>query len=76
MAFEFDFNKLRGRIIEKFGTCANFAEAMGFGPSWISDRLLNKQPWDIEEIRKAILPEFLDIPVEEIPTYFFKEKVR
>lgn len=73
---EFDFSKLRGRIIERYGTCADFAKAMGKGATWLSDRLLSKTPWDLEEIAQVCQPEFLDIPNEKIHVYFFTLKVR
>ena len=31
---KFDFSKLRGRIVEKFGTCAKFAASMGRSKVW------------------------------------------
>ena len=72
----FDSSRLRGRIIEKFGTCRKFAEVMGFGPTWISDRLTGKQPWGADEIRQACRPEYLDIAAEDIHKYFFEPEVR
>lgn len=69
---EFDFSKLRGRIVEKFGTNAAFAAAMGFADSALSARLNNKTPWDGVEIHTA--RGLLDILPEEIPVYFFMPK--
>jgi len=69
---EFDFSKLRGRIVEKFGTCAAFAAAMGFADSALSARMNNKTPWDTLEIYSAC--GLLSIPCEEIPVYFFVPK--
>lgn len=70
----FDFSKLRGRIIEKFGTCERFAEEVGRSKSWISARLNNVIPWGADEIRDVCRSELLDIPAEEIPVYFFTQK--
>ena len=70
----FDFSKLIGRIIEKFGTRYAFAEAAGYTRSQLSDRLNNKVYFDLVEIRKLCTPELLDIPDAEIPVYFFKLK--
>lgn len=67
----FDFRKLEGRIIERFGTRAAFADAMGFSPSQLSARLNNKVFFDSCEIRKACAPDMLDISDAEIPAYFF-----
>lgn len=73
---EFDFSKLRGRIVEKFGTCANFAEAIGKSSVWVSNRLNNIVFWSTDEIRDVCLPHVLDIPKDEIPAYFFTPKFR
>ena len=72
----FDFSKLRGRIVEKFGTCAAFAVAVGLPESAISNRLNNRVPIDSEEIVLWSRPEMLDIPAEELHIYFFTPKVR
>ena len=72
----FDFSKLRGRIIEKFGTCAAFAEAVGLPESSLSNRLNNRVQIDAEEIMLWSRPEMLDIPAENIHIYFLTPKVR
>lgn len=72
----FDFSKLRGRIVEKFGTCAAFAAAVGLPESSVSYRLNNRVPIDSEEIVLWSRPEMLDIPAEELHVYFFTPKVR
>lgn len=71
--FTFDFSKLRGRIIEKYGSDANFAEALGILPQQLSPKLTGKTG-----ITKAEIVEWcrlLDIAVEEIGVYFFVPKV-
>lgn len=71
---KFDFSKLRGRIVEKFGTCAKFAASMGRSKVWVSTRLNNVVPWSADEIAEACKPERLDIAQEDIPYYFFTPK--
>lgn len=73
---EFDFSKLVGRIIEKFGTRSAFATAYGVTESYLSYRVNNKTPFSLPDIYRMCLPEFLDIAPEEIPSYFFNPKVR
>lgn len=68
----FDFSKLRGRIVEKYGSGDRFAQAMGFSKVWLSSRLTNVVPWKAEEIRKA--SDLLDIPPEDIHLYFLTPK--
>lgn len=70
----FNFNRLRGRIIEKFGSCAAFATKMGQSSVWISYRLNNVVQWAADDIIRAC--ELLDIPPEEIPVYFFELEFR
>lgn len=67
------YAKLRGRIIEVFGTNAVFAKAMDIDPSSLSAKLTNKSPWKREEIEKAC--ELLGIPIEQVHLYFFTQKV-
>jgi hypothetical protein len=70
----FDFSRLRGRIVEKFGTCEAFAARMGRSKGWISTRLNNVVPWGSDEIKEAA--DLLGIPSEEIHEYFFAKLVR
>ena len=72
----FDFSKLNGRIVEKFGTRASFATAAGYTKSRLSARLNNQVHFPSDEIRKICAPELLDIPLGDIPAYFFTLKVR
>jgi hypothetical protein len=71
---EFDFSKLLGRIIEKFGTRSNFAAAMGLAESALSNRLSGKVHFDAEEIYLAC--QLLDIESQDVAVYFFTLKVR
>lgn len=67
------YGKLRGRILEIFGTNEAFAKALGIDPSSLSAKLNNKSPWKREEIEKAC--ELLEIPIEDVHLYFFTQKV-
>ena len=70
----YNLNKLKGRIIEKFGTQRNFAKAMGMSERTLSLKLDNQVDWKQSEIGKAC--ELLEIPKEEIADYFFTLKVQ
>jgi hypothetical protein len=72
----FDYNKLIGRIIEKFGSRRAFAAAYGISENAMSQKLSNKMAITTEDILEWIKPEFLDIPNEEIGLYFFTRKVQ
>lgn len=71
---ECDYNKLRGRIIELFGSQEAFAEEVGQTPTTISYKLNNKKPITRNDIIKW--GEVLMIEQENIGLYFFTEKVR
>lgn len=63
------YNKLRGRIIEKFGSQKAFAPAIGMNASTLSLKMNNGAEWTREEIVDAC--SLLDIPIEEAHVYFF-----
>jgi len=71
----FDYSKLRGRIIEKFGSIKAFAEAYGISPVAMSYKLNGKIAISMDDIVKMSAPEFLDIHPSKYHTYFFKKKV-
>lgn len=66
---KFDYSKLRGRIVEKFGKINKFAEAMNLPVSTISLYLNNHYPWKQYDIVTAA--KILDISTNDIPAYFF-----
>lgn len=70
----YDYTKLCGRIVEKFGTQAKFAEAMDVSERTISMKLNNKIDWKQKEMRKAC--SLLDIDLADAPAYFFALKVQ
>jgi len=69
----FDYNKLRGRIREVFGTQEEFGKAIGLSNTSISAKLNNKVEWSQQEINKAV--DALGLSDNEIFAYFFTEKV-
>ena len=70
----FNYDKLRGRIIEIFGTQGKFAQAMGWSERTLSLKLNGIRPWKQTDICKAI--HLLHLDESDIPIYFFKEKVQ
>jgi hypothetical protein len=73
---KFDYSKLIGRIIEKFGTRRAFAKACGFSENTISKKLSGKMAITTDDIRNWSSEELLDIDSQEIPEYFFAIKVQ
>ncbi|EMF0493594.1 DUF739 family protein [Enterococcus faecium] len=70
----FDYSKLSGKIVEKYGTQYNFSIALGLSERSLSLKLNNRVPWKSTELQKAI--ELLDISKEEIGEYFFNLEVQ
>lgn len=71
---EYDYSKLRGRIVEKYGSQRAYAAAKGITATKLNRKLQNVirfMPKDIEELRVD-----LDIDVDEIGAYFFTRKVQ
>lgn len=69
--FSFDYSKLRGRIIEKFGSVAKFAKAFGSTETTVGRKLSSKSYWGQDEIMTAC--ELLGIMTDDIIQYFFYE---
>lgn len=69
----FDYNKLKGRIVEKFGTQGRFAAANQLSDRSMSLKLNNGIGLSQEEILNWC--KMLDIDVMDIPVYFFRQKV-
>ncbi len=66
---DFDYSKLKGRIIEVYGKQAAFAAAMGLSERTMSLKMKNKREWKQGEIEKACT--LLHVPSCEINVYFF-----
>ena len=69
----YDYSKLRGRIIERFFTCGIFAEAIGCSRQAVSNLLTGRTKFNVDTIETWRAA--LDIPAEEIGLYFFTLKV-
>jgi hypothetical protein len=63
------YAKLRGKIVEVYGTNKEFSKAVDIERSSLSAKLNNKAPWKREEIERACI--LLNIPIEEVHLYFF-----
>lgn len=72
MAFNYD--KLRGRIVEIFGTQYKFAKEMGWSERTLSLKMNGSRSWKQPDICKAI--KLLKLKEEDIPSYFFTPKVQ
>ena len=69
----YDTSKLRGRIIEKFGSQNAFASAVKRSVSFVSQYLNGKVSLDQKMIDEW--SDALDISADDIPVFFFTKKV-
>ena len=69
----FDTSKLRGRIVEKFGTLKAFAKAVHNSESFISQYMNGKKILDQKMIDSWA--NALEIPAAEYDEYFFTKKI-
>ena len=69
-----NYDKLKGRIVEKCGTRGAFAKAMGLSERTVSLKLSGKIAWKQPEIVKAI--DVLGLESADIQAYFFELEVQ
>lgn len=69
----FDYQKLKGRIVEKKEKQENLANEMSITKTTLNFKLNNKIPFKQQDI--IMLSNILEIPKNEIADYFFTLKV-
>lgn len=69
MITHYEYRKLIGRIVEKYGTRKAFAEAIGISENSMSLKLNGKTGFSRDEM--ARWGKLLDIDVSEFGDYFF-----
>jgi hypothetical protein len=72
---QYDFSKVRGRIKEKLGNEAKFAEKLGISSAALSSKFNNRSDFTATEISRATDEDVLDIPTREIGVYFFTQQL-
>lgn len=70
----FNYSKLKGRIVEIFGSQISFAKAMEWSERTLSLKLNGKVPWKQTDIAKAI--RLLKLSDSDIQDYFFTMEVQ
>lgn len=71
----YDYSKLKGRVIEKLGSLKKYAEMLSLSDTALSNKLKNKTAFSQDEILKSMDKDVLDIPETEVSLYFFTQKV-
>lgn len=70
----FDYSKLRGRIVEKFGSQSKFARKMEWSERTLCLKMTGKVAWKQTDILKAI--NLLGLTEDNIQEYFFNVEVQ
>lgn len=70
----YDYRKLRGRIVEKYGTLKDFASDMGWSERTLSLKMNCKVFWKQPEITKAAA--LLEISSDRVVDYFFTQNIQ
>ena len=65
----YSYNKLRGRIIEKYGSQENFSKALGLSTTSLSNKMTGQTGFSQRDIKKW--SDLLEIKNAEIGSYFF-----
>ena len=68
----FDYSKLRGRIVEKFGTMSAFADYIGISEVALSRKLNNKVAISRDDM--ISWSKALDVSVDEYGAFYFVQK--
>lgn len=66
---DFAYDKLRGRIVEKFGSQDAFAKALGVSKQSVSKKMNGKTMFDQRDILGW--SQLLDINLDEISAFYF-----
>lgn len=75
MKRNYDYSKLRGRVVEKLHSIKRYSEILGISDTALLNKLNNKTAFTQDEILKSIGEDALNIPENEISLYFFTQKV-
>lgn len=70
----FNYSKLKGKIVEVFGSQSEFAKAMDWSERTLSLKMNGKVPWKQPDILKAI--SLLNLSESDIQEYFFTMEVQ
>lgn len=69
MATKFNYSKLKGRIVEKYGFMRAFVKELPFTDMAMANKMQGRTAFKNDEI--VLMARLLEIPKEEIADYFF-----
>ena len=71
---KWDYSKLKGKMVEKFGSQRGFAEKLGISEAYLSQKMVGKRGLTLDDIENW--SAVLDIPPTDIGVYFFTKNVQ
>ncbi|MBR0090185.1 MAG: DUF739 family protein [Lachnospiraceae bacterium] len=66
---EYSYRKLRGRIVEKYGTITGFVSKIGLSKVAAANKLNGRSGFSQRDM--AVWGDALEIPIEQYGEYFF-----
>ena len=69
----YNYNKLKGKIVEKYGSSRAFSQVLGIAEWTLSQKLKGRYDFTQGEILRSC--KLLGIPMKEVSAYFFNENV-
>ncbi|MCI8486821.1 MAG: DUF739 family protein [Clostridia bacterium] len=72
--YEYDYSKLRGKIVEKFGSISAFCQEIELSEPSIHSKLKHRTEFTQSQIIKSCI--LLDIQLKDMFIYFFDYKVK
>ena len=66
---KYDYSRLNGRIVEKFGTRKAFAAALNLSEHSLSLKLNNRIPFKQSEMERSC--ELLEVPIALVSDFFY-----
>lgn len=71
---QYNYNKLKGKIVEIFGNIKNFSKSVGISTTTLYKKFSNNGYFNQTQIE--LISNILNIKQEDIGEYFFTQKVK
>jgi transcriptional regulator with XRE-family HTH domain len=65
----FNYRKLKGKIVEVYGSQRQFAKALGISNEAVSKKMQGKTPY--RQMEMVTISEMLGFPLSDVDKYFF-----
>ena len=69
MTYTFEYKRLKGRIVEKYGTMREFAGLLGISPAMLTKKMTGRAGFSQADMIRCC--NLLDIALKDIGSFFF-----